>query len=142
MPRGVKALKILGIIGLGAVAGAASIAWVIYRADSAPRSAANPRAAAESRCAYIVDSAAYGETGIAGVTYTNQSGGSEQRDVSVPWLMELTRPSGASLYVSAQKQFENRPYALRVAIRCGALELQTAESTSPYGIATASGVVP
>ncbi len=79
---------------------------------------------------------------MASLTYINETGGTEQRDVTLPWIFEISRPKGAQLYLSAQKKFENHPYDLRARIRRGQEVLQTADSTAPYGVASVGGLVP
>jgi hypothetical protein len=77
---------------------------------------------------------------LASLTYQNESGGTEQRDVAVPWKLELTATHGAFLYLAAQKH--NRFGTIRVAILVNGQTLQAAESNAEYGIASVSGSVP
>lgn len=88
------------------------------------------------RATYLVN----GSASSASLTYRNESGGTEQRTVPLPWTLEMHVGPGHFLYVSAQKQ---GPYgAIRAAIYVEGQVLQEAESSSEYGIASASGSVP
>lgn len=75
------------------------------------------------------------------LTYTNESGGSEQNDFDgkSPWVLEMKKPSGSTLYISAQNKQDTDPVGVKIYVD-GAL-LQEASSTAEYGIATASGSV-
>jgi len=77
---------------------------------------------------------------IAGLTYQNESGGSEQKTVLLPWTLEFTARNHAFLYVSAQKQGENG--TIRASINVDGDVIQKAEANSSYGIATVSGRAP
>lgn len=74
------------------------------------------------------------------LTYQNESGGTEQKTVKLPWALEWRIESPHFLYLSAQKTGESG--IVHVAVYCDGQLLQEAESTSEYGIATASGRVP
>jgi len=88
------------------------------------------------------------------LTYHNESGGTEQTTVSIPWKLRMMCVSGSFLYISAQKGEEpwdhvptqgnsvlwhNR--AIRAAIYVDGHLLQQAQSTAAYGIAASSGEV-
>jgi hypothetical protein len=75
------------------------------------------------------------------LTYTNESGGSEQKDFDgkSPWVLEMMKPTGATLYISAQNKQDTDPVGVKIYVD-GAL-LQEASSTAEYGIATASGSI-
>lgn len=79
-----------------------------------------------------------GSASSASITIQNESGGSEQRVVSVPWTKEFTAPGGQFVYLSAQ----NEGYGnLEATIYIDGKPLQRAETTERYGIASASGSV-
>jgi hypothetical protein len=89
----------------------------------------------------------YEVTGIDGyavrsvsLAYTNASGGSEQRNEQVPWTLEMTKPVGSFLYLSAQNEDEYSE-GVRAAIYVDGTLLQEARATAEYGIATVSGRV-
>lgn len=83
---------------------------------------------------YVVDGTA---GALASVTYRNVSGGTEQKTVTIPWTLTMAPRAGAFLYISAQKQ---ESYGtVTVTVYSGGDKLQTAESNSAYGVASASG---
>jgi len=88
--------------------------------------------------AHKVSYEVYG-TGSAALTYRNESGGTEQRTVSLPWEITFTRHSRDFLYLSAQKQGQSG--AIEAVISVDGRAIQRAESTSDYGIASVSGSV-
>lgn len=79
--------------------------------------------------------------GQASLTYQNQSGGTEQQTVELPWMLNLSPRPGSFLYISAQKQQGGSDF-IRVAIYIDGNKVQEAESNSAYGIAQASGRMP
>jgi hypothetical protein len=81
-----------------------------------------------------------GSAGVAGLTYRNASGGTEQRDVKVPGELGFFARSGQFVYFSAQNK--SGAGTVHVRIQIDGRVVQEATATSPYGIATASGRVP
>jgi hypothetical protein len=81
-----------------------------------------------------------GSAGVAGLTYRNASGGTEQRDVKIPGELGFFARSGQFVYFSAQNK--SGAGTVRVRIQIDGRVVQEATATSPYGIATASGRVP
>jgi hypothetical protein len=96
---------------------------------------------------------------VANATRKNKDGGSEQIQVDVPYVDKFYAQVGASLYLSVQKARVTKPDGglisqrfkvvddgvegtVHVLIRVAGKVLQEAEASAPYGIATASGVVP
>lgn len=79
------------------------------------------------------------EINRASITYQNESGGTEQREVDLPWTSGFPGRRGQFLYISAQKPSERG--TVKVAIDLDGTRAQQAESNSPYGIATASARV-
>jgi len=77
---------------------------------------------------------------MASLTYQNESGGTEQKDVVLPWPLAFHAKQGAFVYLSVQKKFESAN--LEAVITVNGKILQQAESTPPYGIASVSGSVP
>jgi hypothetical protein len=77
------------------------------------------------------------DTGVVSLTYANESGGSEQRTVVLPWRLQFSAPVGRHLYVSAQQSGEGR---IDAEIKVSGQVVQSAESTTRYGIATVSGI--
>ena len=79
-----------------------------------------------------------GTASSASVTIENESGGSEQHVVSVPWVKEFKAGEGRFVYLSAQNKGYGR---LEATIYVDGQTIQSAETTEQYGIATASGTV-
>ena len=90
----------------------------------------------------------------ANLTYRNETGGSEQTTVTIPWELKMQCPSGFISYIAAQKGEEpwdhvprtdksglwhNR--AIHVAVYVDGHIMQQAKSSSPYGVASASAQV-
>ncbi len=78
--------------------------------------------------------------GSANVTYSNESGGTEQNTVRFPWILEMKVPAGRFLYLSAQKTEERG--TVRAAISVEGKIVQEANSSAAFGIASVSGSVP
>lgn len=81
-----------------------------------------------------------GSAGVAGLTLRNASGGTEQREVKIPGALGFYARSGQFVYFSAQNK--SGKGTVHVRIQIDGQVLQEATTTSPYGIATASGRVP
>jgi hypothetical protein len=94
----------------------------------------------------------------ANLTRKNADGATEQRQEKLPYSDKFYAPPGTSLYLSVQKARITKTEdgmvtrttvvddgvegTVHVLIRVGGKVLQQAEASAPYGIATASGVVP
>jgi len=78
-----------------------------------------------------------GSASRASLTYQNESGGTEQMLVSLPWNTEFNARRGAFLYLSAQSRERNS--AIEVEIRSNSIEVQKAQSCGDFVIATAHG---
>jgi len=81
-----------------------------------------------------------GSARIAGVTYRNASGGTEQMDVAVPAGTTFFAASVSFVYFSAQNKTASGD--VHVMVLVDGRILQQATSSTAYGIATASGSVP
>ena len=81
-----------------------------------------------------------GSAGAVGLTYRNPTGGTEQRDVVLPGSLSFNAEAGQFVYVSAQNRTNSGD--VHVSITVDGRPLQQATSTTPFGIATASGAVP
>ncbi len=79
-----------------------------------------------------------GSEGAASITIKNETGGTEQHTVPVPWTREFDAPAGRFLYLSAQNKGDG---LLQATIYVDARAIQHAETTQPYGIASVSGTV-
>lgn len=78
-----------------------------------------------------------GSASSAGLTYSNASGGTEQREVALPWRTSFDGTPGQHLYLSAQNKDDSG--TVRVAISVNGVEAKQAESSGAYAIATANG---
>lgn len=109
-------------------------------AESARTSAINEekRKIAEAKAAglFIVDYEVLAPE-RASLTYRNQDGSTEQHDVNPPWRLRLVQPSGFHAYISAQNESGYGSVIVRLYVN--GVEVKTAQSSSKYGIATASG---
>jgi hypothetical protein len=95
----------------------------------------------------------------ANLTQKNKDGATEQKQEKLPYELTFYAQPGATLYLSAQKARITKSEdgmittrttvvddgvegSVHVLIRAGGKVLQEATATAPYGIATASGLVP
>jgi len=101
-------------------------------APGSPKSVEQP---SNHQIEYIIE----GTAGAAGLTYRNAGGGTEQNDVNLPTAFHFTTVTGAFVYISAQKK--GREGIVHVAIRVDGILMRQSTSSSPFGIATASGRV-
>jgi hypothetical protein len=81
-----------------------------------------------------------GSASDVGITARNESGGTEQYEVSLPFNHTFYTTAGEFVYLSAQKKGEDGTISVR--IRVDGTLLQEATASSPYGIASASGRIP
>lgn len=81
-----------------------------------------------------------GSAPTASLTYRNASGGTEQNEVSLPATLSFNAVGGSFVYLSAQNRSGQGD--VHVAITVDGRHLQEATSSTPHGIATASGSVP
>jgi hypothetical protein len=89
---------------------------------------------------YAVEYSIDGSARTVGITGKNASGGTEQHEIALPYNKVLYVRGGAFVYLSAQNK--GATGTVHVAIRVNGRTLQQATSSSPYGIATASGRLP
>ena len=78
-----------------------------------------------------------GTAGSASLTYQNESGGTNQKTVSLPWRYGFEAKSGTFLYLSAQKQSEYGTLVTKILV--DGEEVQSADTNSDYGIASVNG---
>jgi hypothetical protein len=82
-----------------------------------------------------------GTARAASLTLENDTGGTEQKTVRIPWSQSYTGfGRGDFVYVSAQNEGESGGLTCRVTVN-GRVEF-TSSSTGAYAICTASGSVP
>lgn len=75
-------------------------------------------------------------TGLASLTYSNAQGGTEQKEVQLPWSTSFAVRDGAFLYLSAQNKEEHG--SITVDILVDRQILKTSTSEGGYTIASAS----
>lgn len=81
-----------------------------------------------------------GSASAARLTYTNATGGTDQKEVGLPWRLRFNSKPREHAYISAQNSGESG--TVYVEIQVNGKTLQTGEASTAYGIATASGLVP
>lgn len=111
------------------------VAAVSARSQVDPFQRSSPAPSALKAVKYFVG----GSVRTANITYTNASGGTEQRSVRLPWSLAMEKPAGSFLYAAAQKQDEDG--SIQAVIYVDGQIVQQAQSDTAYGIATASGRV-
>jgi hypothetical protein len=120
---------------IGVVAGGESLQQPPAPASPAPARPKSDALPATHEIQYVID----GSAGAAGLTYRNADGGTEQRDVALPSRLSFRTIAGAFVYISAQKK--GREGTVRVEIIVDGTIMQQSTSSSPFGIASASGRV-
>lgn len=70
------------------------------------------------------------------LTYTNESGGTEQREVDLPWSKTFSVRDGDFLYISAQDQGGSGDVMAYIIVNGNTKK--SAHSSGPYTIATSS----
>lgn len=78
-----------------------------------------------------------GSTSKASITIQNSSGGTEQREVRVPWSTSFHAKPGQFVYLSAQNKSEYGTVDARIELN--GKTVQSASSNEEYGIASVSG---
>ena len=96
----------------------------------------SPRPADSITVFYEIDGTAPGNVLL---TYTNASGGMEQQTKKLYWFTDLKVARGTSLYLSAQNQ--DARGTIKAKIFANGIVVQEAETATPYGIASVSGVI-
>lgn len=92
---------------------------------------------AEKNGNYVVEYVVEGTSTSASLTYSNESGGTEQLDVKLPWRDLFFANSGFSAYISAQNN--NKVGSITVKILLNGIEVKQSTSSGAYVIASASG---
>ena len=75
-------------------------------------------------------------SGVASLTYQNEQGGTEQREVATPWSRTMQMTNGSFLYVSAQNPKEWGDTL--VIIRVNGIEVKQSRAQGGFTIATAN----
>jgi hypothetical protein len=97
-----------------------------------------PKAAPPPEIWIPVEYSLTGTARTASITIQNETGGSEQHTVRLPWVKRFSAHPKAFLYLSAQNDGRGRLVAI---IKSNGEVLQQAEATSEFGIASVSGSV-
>ena len=105
--------------------------------SSTASTATTTTASSTQKSTYKVTYRVSGSTSSASLTYQNATGGTDQKDVSVPWEESFSAAPGTFLYLSAQNQSEYG--ALKAEILLDGVAVQSGEADTAYGIASASG---
>jgi hypothetical protein len=79
----------------------------------------------------------YGTTTSASLTYQNAQGGTEQKDVRLPWQLSLTGRNGQFVYISAQNNMESGSVACEIFL--DGVSVKQSSSNGAYKIATCDG---
>jgi hypothetical protein len=109
------------------------------RATSTPKAIATPRPVATSST-YSVVYNVYGiGTNRASLTIENETGGTEQKDVTLPWSETFTAEYGQFVYLSAQNDKDSG--TIKCEILVNNQTLQSSTSDGAYAIASCSGSV-
>jgi hypothetical protein len=99
-------------------------------------SPARPQAPGLVRVDYLVK----GSAGRAALTYTNATGGIEQREVVLPWELRLDVPRGTYVAVSAQSQRASGE--IECQIMADLKPFKRSQSSGAYVIASCNGLAP
>lgn len=110
------------------------VGWcTIGNSGTAVQSARRTSQPATHRVTYRVS----GTASMAGLTYENAQGGTEQHDVALPWSTSLTVDQGAFLYLSVQNQGSFGDVQCEILVDDVAYKQST--TSADYGIASCSG---
>lgn len=93
-----------------------------------------------SPTSYTVRYRVGGTASEADITIENESGGSEQKTIDVPWSETFEAELGQFVYVSAQSQ-DDAERTINCEIQVNGAVLESAESRGQYVIASCSGSV-
>jgi hypothetical protein len=126
-------------VGESSVGATVSALCAIRQAGTAPV-AASVAPPALPAGVHRVEYSIGGSAAAVGLTYRNATGGTEQRDVRLPGSLSFNAVAGQFVYISAQNRTNTGD--VHVSITVDGRPLQEATSTTPFGIAAASGSVP
>jgi hypothetical protein len=99
----------------------------------------NSASEANTTSVYNVEYRLAGSATSAGITIQNETGGTEQSIVRVPYLKKLTMKAGDFAYISAQNQNDTGSISCEIWVN-GKL-LQESHSDGAYTIASCSGLI-
>jgi len=130
--------KVLLVVVLGIILAFAALYALVM---SMPSDYDKPAQQREASSSYTVKYEVVGVSGStkASVTYENAQGGTEQRDIKLPWSKTYTMERGSFVYISAQNDHEYGGVACRIYV--DGVEWKKSESKDEYVIASCSGSV-
>ncbi len=125
------------------LAGACILTYMCYAAlDLAPSDKGSARSSggrsSQSSSQHAVVYKVTGTASGASLTYANAQGGTEQRDVRVPWQTQMSVQDGAFLYLSAQSDDEYGTIICEIQV--DGRRWRESTSSGAYVISTCSGL--
>lgn len=131
-PSPKRGINWLGV-GITAIVAVVLVFWLISAIGG------NARAVRNNTAVVRVDYLVKGTARRASLTYTNASGNTEQRTVSVPWELQLEMAPQAFVSVSAQNEADG---TITCQIMADLKIIEESTSEGQYRIASCSGSVP
>src|SRR5262249_54350867 len=114
--------------------------WLLDRpSQSTPSRIVVPIDSGGSRTARV-DYTVSGSARSASLTYVNETGGTEQISVRLPWQLRMDVPGGTYVAVSAQNNGETG--SVTCTIQTDLEPFKTSTSQGAYKIASCNGLVP
>ena len=131
-----------GCILAAIVAGILLVVWLLSQLSSPEPSSSPYRTRPTSApSSYLVKYRVQGTGQQADVTYENEQGGTEQRDIPIPWVHTLTMKSGSFVYLATQSH-DDATRTITCEIWVDGELYKTSSSSGKYVIATCSGRLP
>lgn len=88
---------------------------------------------------FYIEYVVSGSSSSASLSYSNEGGGTEQRDVRLPWSKNFVAAKGSHLYISAQNDSTRDESTVIVEIKVNGVAVKRSEAEGKYKIASASG---
>lgn len=92
---------------------------------------------AKSKGLFAVEYVVEGSARSASLTYSNEQGGTEQHEVSLPWRKLVVMRKRGFAYISAQNKSDSGD--IKVEVHLNGVPVKASQSSASYGIASASG---
>lgn len=86
---------------------------------------------------FAIEYTVEGSAHSASLTYSNEQGGTEQHDVTLPWRKLVVMRKRGFAYISAQNKSDSGD--VKVEITLNGVPVKASQSSASYGIASASG---
>ena len=117
-----------------------ALIWLFSSLGNSGSRVPRPIAATATPSTFDVVYSVIGEgTSRASLTIQNETGGTEQMDVTLPWSTRFTAESGQFVYISAQNDTDSG--SIKCEILVDDARIQSAESDGAFAIASCSGSV-